>query len=339
MKLRPIYLSLTLILCSPVAILAQSAPVTFNRQNQTNLNTWGNLKLTHTLSKHESPVYGVAFNPVNNNLVSVGSYNDPKMRFWQVQQGREIKEQRAHGSAVNALVYTPDGEKIITAGQASDIRIWHGETGALESSFFIHQNNVLALAVSPDSKILVSGALDGIKVWNLEFKRLAYNLTGIGEATSALAIHPEGRILASGSLSGKVTLWDLSTGQKIRQFTPHQSKINGLIFTPDGKQLLTSAEETRVKVWNSQTLQPLANFGQHSNRLRTMALSPDGNTLASGGNDGVRIWDYSSRQQIAFIPYHQDWVQSLAFSADGNILATAGFNTDIYLWEKNSAQK
>ncbi len=296
--------------------------------------TWRNFDLLHSLDNHNSPINDLVFHPKGEYLVSVGSFNDPRMRFWQVAEGQEVHHQRADGSAMNALVYSPDGKTIVSSGQSSHIRIWNGDTGAYESSLLLHANNVTALAITPDSETLVSGGLDGIRVWNLVFRRPAYILTGVGNPSYALGIHPNGRTLASGDGRGRVTLWDLTTAQKIGEIQPHQSKINGLVFTPDGRYLLTSSEERMIKVWDVATRRQVSQFGQHGDRIRTIALSPDGTTLASGGNDGVRIWDFNTREQIGFIPYSQDWVNSLAFSPDSTILATGSFNTRIDLWQK-----
>jgi WD40 repeat protein len=299
----------------------------------TSISQWKRLSLLHTLKGHRSPVYGLAFNPQGTVLVTAGSHNDPRMRFWQVATGEEIDDFRAHAAAVLAVAYSPDGSTIASAGLAAAINLWNGYSREYQSSFLIHANSILSLAVTPDSSTLVSGGLDGIRVWNLKYKRPAYTLAGVGNPSYALAIHPNGYLIASGDEEGTVQFWNLRTGSLVSEFYPHDQTITGLAFTQDGGKIITSSEGKTIKVWDLATGNLVQELIGHRGRIRAIALSPDGETLASAANDGVRIWHLPSEDLLVLIPRVNDWVESLAFSPDGTILAIGSFNNTIELWQ------
>ena len=294
---------------------------------------WRKLSLLHTLDKHRSPIFGLAFNPRGNVLVSAGSRNDPLMRVWSVKNGKQIHSDRAHSTAVMDIAYSPDGSTLISAGQTSAINLWNGYNYKYESTFLLHANNVLALAVTPDGSTLVSGGLDGIQVINLQYRRPSFILAGVGNPSSALSIHPNGFIVASGNWNGKVSLWNLRTAELISEFNPHDKEINDVHFTPDGRKLITSSAERTIKIWDLITGELVQEFVGHRDRIRATALSSDGRTLASGGNDGVRIWDIETGELVVLIPSSNDWVESLAFSPDGSLLAVGSFNSKITIWQ------
>ena len=294
---------------------------------------WKRLRLLYTLKGHRSPVYGLTFNPQGTVLISSGSHNDPRMKFWAMGTGKKIDDLRAHAMAVLAVAVSPDGRTIASAGLNAAVNLWNGFNREYLSTFLLHSNSVLSLAITPDSQTLVSGGLDGIKVWNLKFRRPAYTLAGVGNPSYALAMHPNGYIIASGNHEGTVQLWNLKTGTFVSQFYPHEETISGLAFTPDGQKIITSSEGTTIKVWDLATGQLVQELIGHRDRIRAIALSPDGQTLASGGNDGVRIWHLPTNDLLVLIPRINDWVESLAFSPNGKMLAIGSFNTEIQVWQ------
>lgn len=296
------------------------------------ITPWRRVRFLYTLKGHKSPVYALAFNPQGTVLISSGSHNDPRMKFWSMADGKQIADVRAHAAAVLSLVVSPDGNTIASAGLDSSINLWSGYNRKLQSSFLVHANSVLSLAITPDSSTLVSGGLDGIRVWNLKYQRPAYTLVGVGNPSYALAIHPNGYILASGNDKGRIQFWNLKTATFESEFYPHQEAITGLIFTPDGKQIITSSKGKTVKIWDLRSGKLVKELIGHQDEIRAIALSPDAQTLASGGKDGVRIWNLATGELFNSIPSSNDWVESLAFSPDSTMLAVGSFNTEIKVW-------
>lgn len=297
---------------------------------------WKRLKMLYTLKGHRSPVYGLAFLPQGNILISAGSYNDPTMKFWAMGTGKKVADIRAHATAVSALTVSPDGGTIASGGTGAGLNLWNGFNREYLSTFLMHENNILSLAITPDSSTLISGSLDGIRIWNLKYRRPAYRLAAVGNPSYALAIHPNGHIIASGDNEGTVQLWNIKTGKFISEFYPYEETITGLAFTPDGKRIITSSEGKVIKIWDLASGGLVRELIGHRDSIRTIALSPDGQTLASGGKDGVRIWDLATNDLLVLIPSTNDWIESLAFSPDSNILAVGSFNNEITVWQANS---
>lgn len=299
---------------------------------------WKRVKLLHTLKGHRAPVYGLAFNHESNILISSGSHNDPRMKFWEIATGKKIADIRAHAAAVFSLVISPDGQTIASGGLDSAVNLWNGVNRKYLATFLLHSNSVLSLAITPDSSTLISGGLDGIRVWNLKNQRPVYTLAQVGNPSYALAVHKNGYILASGDNEGTVQFWNLKTGKFISEFYPHEEKITGLLFTPDGKQVITTSDEKNIKVWDISTGKLVKELIGHQDNIREIALSPDGQTLASAGKDGVRIWHLPTETLLVNIPSLNDWVESLAFSPDGTMLAMGLFNNEIQVWQNNVVQ-
>jgi COMPASS component SWD3 len=295
---------------------------------------WRKVRLVHSLKQAKTVVDSLVFSPDSKILVSGGGSNNPQMHLWSVEQGSSLAKIRAQRTAILAMAISPDGKSLISGGKDSALNVWDWQTGKYQAALLEHSKSVTSLAISPDSQVLVSGGLDGIKVWDLTTspQRPLYTLVGKDNLINIVAIHPNGYIVASGDDRGKVAFWNLRTGTKISDFSPHTDLISGLAFSPDGDTLITASHDRQIKIWNLGSGELQQTLTGHSDAVRAIALNPQGGILASGGNDGILIWDLASGKLLHQLNDHRNWVQSLAFSPDGNYLASGGYDFTVKVW-------
>lgn len=150
-----------------------------------------------------------------------------------------------------------------------------------------------------------------------------------------IAFSPDGGILATGHWSGKVLLWDMTTGQLLRTLkSPPRgtgAEITALDFSPDGA-LIAAAKpyQGRVVVWNTMTgelVQALESVEGDTN-LTDVDFSPDGSVLGGGirvgpdpdGLGKIIVWDTETWTTRMIL---DDVGPQLVFSHDGKVLATS----------------
>jgi RNA polymerase sigma factor (sigma-70 family) len=68
--------------------------------------------------------------------------------------------------------------------------------------------------------------------------------------TLQIAFAPDNRRLATGAVDGTVTLWDATTGKRLREFAGHRGSVSSLAFSPDGKRLASGSIDTTVLIWS-----------------------------------------------------------------------------------------
>ncbi|NEO25726.1 MAG: WD40 repeat domain-containing protein [Kamptonema sp. SIO4C4] len=313
-------------------IPSDSLPTHQRCTTQLLLNCWREVELTQTLAGHRTAVSALVFNPESDILISGGSFNDGRLRFWDAYSGRLWAERRSQRSRVASLAMSPDGQILASGGDDANISLWKWQDQDNERTFIDHSNNVLALTITPNSSVLISGGFDGIFVWDLRTLRPLYTLARF-DPTYSLAIHPNGYILASGEEGGSIKLWNLRTGQLLAAFPGHDGKVRSLAFTPAGDSLISGGEDRTVKIWNTENQQLVHRLRGHTGKIMAIAPHPSGQFFASSSRDGVRLWSIATGELINYFEAHDDWVQAIAFSPDGQQLATGSFNTQIKLWQ------
>ncbi len=77
-----------------------------------------------------------------------------------------------HDQAVRNAVFSPDGERVATAGLDGIARIWDALTGEPLTPRLAHKSRLLSVAFTPSGDRLLTGDMDGIvKLWTLPLDR------------------------------------------------------------------------------------------------------------------------------------------------------------------------
>ena len=104
----------------------------------------------------------------------------------------------SHSDLVCSVIYTPDGNQIISTSDDRAIRIWNAHTGA-SLNVLQDESAVLCVAISPDGKTILSGLIDGtVCLWDAETGARTTSAKAHSGWVRAVVFSPDGRYDASG---------------------------------------------------------------------------------------------------------------------------------------------
>ncbi|MBA2306915.1 hypothetical protein H0W26_02175 [Candidatus Dependentiae bacterium] len=96
-----------------------------------------------------------------------------------------------------------------------------------------------------------------LHLWKVPTGRALLKLKKKNYPFNSAEISPNEETILGGSNDGKVHLWDIKTGQKLKTFqTPSGNTIFPIIsvqFSPDGNTILSGAEDGTVRLWDIKT--------------------------------------------------------------------------------------
>src|SRR5262249_28589308 len=138
----------------------------------------------------------------------------------------------------------------------------------------------------------------------------------------ALAVASDGDTLAVVA-AGRVDLWRLSTGKKIRALLP-TADVRAVAFSPDRKTVAlgvhssTGGSVCLLDVQTGKVQRRLDGFAS------SLSFSPDGRRLATAGaHSAVLVWDVQTGRQVLPAGGPVEPAGCLAFDRGGKTLVSA----------------
>ncbi|KAL4758983.1 snoRNA-binding rRNA-processing protein PWP2 [Aspergillus foveolatus] len=195
----------------------------------------------HLLSVSQSNIDVVSINKTGEWL-AFGSSKFGQLLVWEWQSESYILKQQGHLDSMNALAYSPDGQRIVTAADDGKIKVWDVKSGFCLVTFTEHTSGVTACQFSKKGNVLFTSSLDGsVRAWDLIRYRNFRTFTAPSRLSfSSLAVDPSGEVICAGSPdSFDIHVWSVQTGQLLDQLSGHEGPVSALAFAADGNHLLT----------------------------------------------------------------------------------------------------
>jgi WD40 repeat protein len=281
---------------------------------------------------------GLAVSPDGRTVLA--TVFEERMRTWDLATGRETTPaDLPKDLKVGALVFTPDGRKLISAS-GPHISVWDWPGLKLARSFDLPkpakepgENQCISLTVSPDGRWLVTVAY---RSWYREEKGLRYGYAA----------------------DGVVDVWDLATGKRLHRLAEAQTTYQSASFTADGRLVLAGgggyipaqggrpAQEIKGQMClldpiAARWLRPFVGSPRPTGPNQMMfvgggvtCLAPDGRTLYVGYNNGqIGGFEVATGQLRRTLSGHRSHLWTLSFRADGRRLLAAGQESSALVWD------
>jgi WD40 repeat protein len=283
-------------------------------------------ELLQTFTGSVDGVLTVAFSPDGQTLAS-GGY-DKIVHLWDISTGAEIRRFEGHTDAVESVSFSPDGRTLITASDDRTARLWDVATGQELRRLAGHTNPVSSAVFAPDGKTIATASFDHtVKLWAAQPQPEYAPLDGVNPNSFSNVVKStaDGGFMVGAGLDG-LRLWDVQTGQVVRQYDAGNSMLSAAI-SPDGSLVLGGAGNGALVGWAAQTGQKLFSLTGHQVEVTGVAISPDGRyALTAGASDGTaRLWELTTGQAVQVFSPEVGFILDTAFSPDGRYaLASAG---------------
>ncbi|KAI6973426.1 Periodic tryptophan protein [Hortaea werneckii] len=290
----------------------------------------------HKLSISASNIDTVSINNTGEWL-AFGSSALGQLLVWEWQSESYILKQQGHFDNLNALTYSPSGDRVITCADDGKIKVWDTASGFCIVTFTEHTSGVTACEFSKRGNVLFTASLDGsVRAFDLIRYRCFRTFTAPKRLSfSSLAVDPSGEVVAAGSLDDfDIHIWSVQTGQLLDELSGHEGPVSSLGFAPNGSALVSGSWDHTVRIWSvfnrTQTSEPL----QLQADVLCVSVRPDSKQIAVSTLDGqVTFWSLSEGTQEAGLDGRRDVSGGRKLTdrrTAANVAGTKSFNTVTY---------
>ena len=298
----------------------------------------------------------IASHPVDASEVAVGY--EGRIELWNIYTGLRVGDGNIDGGILNLpisadvtdLHYSADGSKLVVAADGEPtIFELDAKTGQLLTRLSTHNDTINSVAYGPNARLIVSASDDDtLQVLDTRSgKQIAiYPYTTDDNASVVADYGADDNLILTGFAGGDktLTLWDVSTGAALQQFTGHSDAVTDVELSADGTVGVSSSADGSVIVWNIETGTDRLRFTGHTDgtQIEAVALVPGTTQVVSANDSGqVLVWDTADGRVVyAFEPAvtkndvgHIGGVNTVAVSRDGTRALTAGEDNLLLLWD------
>lgn len=302
---------------------SQLAIVTGQRPNEAIVRLWAVNKGGFTSEiRHPAGVQAVAFSPDDSNLFT---FAQSRIRMWDLQT-RELQSERPVRSPTRwgyrRAEFAPD-LRCLAALERDRIHVFSVETGLEQALTGPLEDEIGALAFSPDGALLAAGPLfsgtnTAIRLFETKTGVESGRLVGHVSWVPDLRFTGDGQRLISAGADQTLRVWDVPNRHELATLRGHLSEIYSVAVSADGTMALTGCKDGSLFGWDCQHLQTRSPFEVLPRHVSTIEFLPHSRQMISINQDqSLSVWNTATLHELEQLPLPRNRPERVVISPDG----------------------
>jgi WD40 repeat protein len=245
-----------------------------------------------------------------------------------------------------SLELTPRPDADLDRAIRTSMNLWARRLGTVRlTAPMLHEKEYVEHAsASPDGLSLATIVADGsVRLWEWSTGKLRRKLPLEADAPQPgdrwlrqVAFSPDGRFLAASRAERRARVWNVVSGQPVKNPLDHDDPVLGLGFHPGGMILATSAGKM-IRFWSVERGVPEGEPLTLDREALGVGFSSDGRRLLAWSRDRVLIWEMPSRKLLQSLSGLDFAINNAAFSPDGRFALVNGVQ-DGQFWDLSTSK-
>ena len=263
----------------------------------------------------------------------------------------KTEKTKAHSEAVESVVFSPGGTKIVSGSRDKRIRVWDSATLDLKiEKTDAHSSWIRSVAFSPDGTKIVSGSNDkAIRLWDADTLELEEQMKNAHNSNiNSVAFSPDGTKICSASgnmiTPGTIRVWDpVTLDLQAEKSGADPYAVRSVQFSPDGTKIVSGGDSGTIRLWDAATLElksekdnahdcPVSSVGFSENGSKVVSAS---GAIYGSGTNTIKVFDAATLDQLKRekVNAHNRAISSVDFNHNGTLIVSACYGGTIRVWD------
>ncbi|RUS33655.1 WD40-repeat-containing domain protein [Jimgerdemannia flammicorona] len=337
------------------------------------------------LTAHDSEIHTIQVS-TSGNLFATGS-SDKKVKVFDARTGTLLSTatvyvhfsahcnptQTLTGSllSIMCVAFNAKDDMVLGASNDNATRLWDLATGRLRHTLTGHIGKVYTARFNGDSTKVVSYILMEylLRYREVTIEQSKYGICrkdivstrtmfSFSSCNDLCLVDEAGSTIASGHLDNNLRLWDVRTGNAIKELTGiHLGQITSLSVSPvhsyatylstfwlpitDGSKILTNSRDNTLKLIDLRMYEVVSTFQadgyKNGSNWSRACFSPDGQYVSAGSADGTLFfWNTTTSLVEKSVKEHMNAICGVSWSPNGSQIFSADKDRVVCMWGSSS---
>lgn len=303
-----------------------------------NVSVWdiNSKKKIRDILNYQGAIVAISYS--NDGYWLIAASDDGKLFLHDIQSNT-TKTINAHNVGISSVLFSPNGEKVISSSHDGTIKIWDTNTldliscitnKSIESGDIVGVNS--ASINQNGTKIAIASDVDNlVKVYNIETLELCEYTNKHDNEITSVCFANEGDLIITSSIDYTIRIGGTKHTNSKNSIKGHNSSVTSVSYSLDGNKIISASEDGCVKVWDNNLNKLLFSY-KHGEPIQMACFSPDCNNILFASNNCTYVWNFKNNSIINRFKC-SDIIYSVSNNKAGNKIVTASADDSITVWD------
>ena len=241
-----------------------------------------------------------------------------------------IVQKTHNGNQIKKIIFSPDGQYIISSATDNTIKVWREKDGFLVRSITSNSTNLIDFEISADQKYLAS-SFSGDEFMLSDFNSGSELQTiSRNNHDANIEFSSDGSFIAS-SEKDSINIYSIGSKYSVGKSININSEITCLAITADDKFIISGSRDAFIRIWNIQDKKVVFEKSlPEDNFPLSFTVTQDNRYLIVryANDDNLHVWEIITKGDGVNLKYFKKIKNKKGFhmymclSRDGKVLAT-----------------